>query len=309
MTSSVREKIVNELHKRARKTFPRKRIKLLGIDDLWHSDLMFLQSYSKFNSNYKYLLIVIDGFSKYLWVRKLKTKLTKEVSEQMEDIFKKSKRVCRNLQTDFGGEYMGIKFQNLMKKYGINHYQSFTSIKASFAERQIRTLRERMGILFTLNGNFNWVKIIDKIVEDYNNTKHSTIKMKPVEVSKSNENFLLKNVYNIKEKLDKPKFKIGDFVRLSKFKKLFEKSTTRNWTTELFQIVQINKKYPITYKIKDINGNIILGQVYQEELQKTQFKDEYLIERILKKKGNLLLVSWLGFDKSHNSYINKNSLI
>lgn len=303
-----RKQIVSELHKRARKNFKRKPVKVLGIDDLWHTDLMSLEKHSKVNSGFKYLLIVIDAFSKYLWVKKLKSKLAIEVTNQMKDIFVKSNRIPLNIQSDMGGEYMNTHFDKLMKKYNINHYNTFTHIKATFAERVIRTLREKLGEAFTFQGNFKWVSLIDNIVKIYNNTKHSKTKIEPSKVTKSNEKFILNTYFTIKPIFMTPKYKIGDFVRISKFKKTFEKSSTRNWSTEIFKIVKINRKYPVTYLLEDYQGQPILGQFNEYEIMQSKYPNVYLVDRIIKSKGNKVFVSWLGFDSTHNSWINKNEI-
>lgn len=310
-----RDEIVNELHRPARKVFPRKSVKMVGIDDNWQSDLLSLINYAKFNSGYKFLLVVIDTFSKYLWARKLKTKTANEVAEQMEDIFKKSNRLCRHLHTDFGGEYINAKFKKLTEKYDINHFQTFSHLKAQICERVNLTIRRRLGWHFTKRGNYKWIDIIQGIIDNYNNTKHRTTGFAPNKINKSNEKYILEKVYNKNEekkkfsKLKKPKFKIGDYVRLSKYKTHFEKSTTRNWTTEIFKIVKVNRKFPFSYILEDSNGKSIKGQVYEPELLKTKYKDTYLISKIIKKKGSKVFVSWLGFDSTHNSWVDKKELI
>jgi hypothetical protein len=230
----------------------------------------------------------------------------------MHDIIIKSNRKCKLLHTDFGGEYINSTFKKLIDKLNIHHFNTFTHLKASIAERVIRTLRQKLGWYFTKRGNYKWIDIIDDIVDVYNNTKHSTTKFKPIEINKSNEKFILETIYNKKKKnhiLKKPKFKLGDYVRISKFKKTFEKSTTRNWSTEIFKIVKINKKYPYTYLLEDYQNQPILGQFYEQELLLTKHPDIYLVDKILKKKKDKSYVSWLGFDSSHNSWVNNKDLV
>lgn len=134
---SVREQISKELHYRALKKFPRKAVKILGLDDLWQADLMILDLYSKVNSGFKYVLIVIDCFSKFVWVRKLKTKTGVEVTKQMRDILETSGRKCDNSQTDQGTEFFNSSFKSLVSKYKINHYNSYSQIKGAIIERYL----------------------------------------------------------------------------------------------------------------------------------------------------------------------------
>lgn len=145
--------------------------------------------------------------------------------------------------------------------------------------------------------------MLENITNAYNNTKHSTIKMKPINVNKKNEESLLASVYGNIKIADKPKFKIGEIVRISKYKHLFQKGYTPNWTTELFKIAKINITSPTTYLLEDMHGHNIKGGFYEQELQKTKQPDIYLIERIIRKNRNKLYVKWLGFDNSHNSWI------
>lgn len=106
-----------------------------------------------------------------------------------------------------------------------------------------------------------------------------------------------------------PKYSIGDFVRISKYKKIFEKGYTPNYTTEIFKIVQVNKKYPITYLLEDYQGQPILGQFYEPELLKTKHSNSYLIEKVIQRKGTKSFVKWLGFNNTHNSWVNNNEII
>ena len=109
----------------------------------------------------------------------------------------------------------------------------------------------------------------------------------------------------MKQAVKKPKFKVGDKVRISKFKHVFEKGYTPNWTTEIFTISQIKNTLPVTYLIKDYQNNPLSGCFYEEELTKVKYPDNYLVEKVLRKKGNKMYVKWLGFDNHHNSWIDK----
>ena len=90
---------------------------------------------------------------------------------------------------------------------------------------------------------------------------------------------------------------MGDWVRLSKYKHVFEKSYTPNWTTELFKIFERKATNPATYRIEDHDGNLIDGAVYEAEMQKTKYPGQFLVEKILKRINNRELVKWLGFDE------------
>ena len=140
---------------------------------------------------------------------------------------------------------------------------------------------------------------LDDIVNKYDNTYHSTMEMKSANV-KSNT-----YIDSSKEINDKnPKFKIGDNVRISKYKNVFAKGYTPNWSENLFMIKKVKNTVLWTNVNNDLNGEEIVGTFYENELQKTNQK-EFRIEKIIKKKGNKLYVKWKRYDNSFNSWINK----
>ena len=114
--------------------------------------------------------------------------------------------------------------------------------------------------------------------------------------------------YNEDSNEKDPKFKVGDHVRISKFKNIFTKGYAPNWSEETFVIKTIKNTVPWTYVLNDLNGDKIIGTFYEEELQKTNQK-EFRIEKVIKKKGNKLYVKWKGYDNSFNSWISKNDII
>ncbi|XP_015123511.1 uncharacterized protein LOC107045691 [Diachasma alloeum] len=301
--------VVEELHRPARRNYPRRRVEVRGLDETWQADLVDMSAYYRENGGYKFLLTVIDIFSKYAWAVPTKTKNGKDVSSAMKSILEQG-RVPQKLHVDRGKEFYNSQFKRLMQNYSITMYSTFSNLKASICERFNRTLKEKMWKQFSLQGTYKWIPIVTNLVQSYNNTKHRTIKMKPKDVTAAHEKYLLHHVfgqlktYNTK----KIKFKVGDKVRVSKYKNVFQKGYTPNWTTEIFTISQVVKTNPVTYKLTDYEDNPIEGGFYQEELTRVTNPDVYLIEKILRRCGNKAFVKWLGFDSSHNSWINKDEL-
>lgn len=292
------ERIANELHQPVRKTFPRRKVISLFKDDLWQADLIDMQSQSKNNNGYKYILIVIDTYTKYVWVEALKNKKAEEITKAMLNILKKN--YPKLLQTDNGTEFYNKQFQDLLKKYNIRHYSTFSSIKAGIVERVIRTVKNKIYKHFTSTGSWNWYSSLSKLIHQYNNSKHTTIKTTPFK-ARSNS---FKYVQQLKKThLKKPKFKINDKVRVSKYKHVFSKGYKPNWTTEIFTVSKVFPSDPVTYYIKDEQNNTILGRFYDQELKKTNFPKTFLIERVIRRNGNKIFVKWLGFDSNHNSWI------
>lgn len=306
--STIRSDIINELHRRTRVNYPRRWVIIKGLDETFQADLVEMQSYAKQNKNYRYILVVIDIFSKFVWAEPIKTKTGGDVSKAMKKIFLSNNRIPKNLQTDLGKEFYNSQFQNLMKKFNVNHYSSYSNKKASIVERVNRTLKSLMWKEFSLQGSYKWLNILPKIVNIYNNKKHRTILMKPIDVTKKVEKQLLNTVYNrIKMTSNTvPKFKVGDNVRISKQRGVFYKSYGHNWSNEIFVIKEVKFTNPITYLIIDKSNLPIKGVFYEQELQKVKYDDIYLVETILKEKGDKVYVKWLGFDNSHNSWISKN---
>lgn len=295
-----KKQIVDELFKPAIKNFKRRRTIIKGLDDLWQIDLAEFCNYASDNRGYKYILVVIDCFSKFLWTKGLKSKSMSEVTDAMEYILNHSNgRVPKNIQSDQGSEFFNSKFSALMRRFKINHYNSYSIIKAAMAERVIRTVKTRLYKNFTLHASYNWIDgLLARVTRDYNRTKHRTTRLMPSAINKSNEKQVLQDVYSHLKIVGKTKFKIGDIVRLSKHKMLFEKGFTPNWTAELFRIIRVNPSTnPPTYLIKDLKGAAVKGCFYEQELMKTKHPDIYLVEKVLKKSGSRMYVKYLGMDE------------
>lgn len=305
-----KQDIVNEIHRDARKNFKRCSVILKGINDLWQADLIDIQNFCKVNKGYKYILVVIDCFSKFAWAVAVKSKNKYDVTRAFKQILDFN-RTPVNLQTDLGKEFYNNIFQELMKEKNINHYSTYSTKKASIVERLIRTLKGKLYRYFSLAGNYRWCgKELDNIIKDYNETIHHTTKYKPSDVNYSNEHVVRKNILSSQNQasLKKAKLRVGDCVRISKYKSAFKKGYTPNWSTEIFTIAKIKNTNPVTYLIKDSHKNIILGSFYHQELQKTANPNLYLIEKVIKKKGNKLYVKWLGLSEAENSWINKSAV-
>lgn len=305
--SAEKFQVVKELHTQARRNFSRRRVIVRGLNETWQSDLLQIDQHARENKGYKYILVVIDIFSKYLWTESLKDKSGNSVTSAFESILKRVDQTPKNLQTDNGKEYYNTCFNNLMKQYSINHYSTYSTKKAQIAERVIRSLKELLYKSFSLRGTYRWYDILSKITNEYNHRKHRTIGMRPVDVNKNNEQKLLNTVYSHMKIAGQPKYRIGQVVRISKEKAVFEKGYTPNWSTELFKIRKIKMSMPVVYELEDMYGEEIKGYFYTEELLPAKYEDVYLIEKIIKRKGNKIYVKWLGFDAKHNSWINESN--
>ena len=171
------------------------------------------------------------------------------------------------------------------------------------AERFIRTLKNKIYKHMTVTSKNVYFEMLDDIVDEHNNTYQKTIKMIPIDVG---DNSFVE--YNEESNEKDPKFKAGDHVRTSKFKNVFAKGYTFNWSEEIFVVKKIKNTLPWTYVISDLNVEEIVGSFCEKELQKTNQK-EFRIEKVIKRKGNKLYAKWRGYNNSFNSWIDKKDLI
>ena len=159
-------------------------------------------------------------------------------------------------------------------------YSMHNEGKSVIAERFIRTLKNKIYKYMTAISKNVYIDKLDDTVDAYNNTYHKTIKMKPIDVRDSTYIDFEKEVND-----GDPKFKIGDHVKISKYKNIFAKGYMPNWSEEVFVISKIKNTVPCTYVINDLSREEIIGTFYEKELQKTDQK-EFRMEKVLKKKGD-----------------------
>lgn len=178
-------------------------------------------------------------------------------------------------------------------------YSTTTHMKASLVERFQRTFKALMWKSFAYNGSYNYVNHLQTLVDKYNNSKHKSLGyLKPNQVNKRNEKKLLATVFKQPKIFKEGKLKLGDFVRIADRRHIFEKGYEANYSTAIFYISKVQKTFPVTYKITDKNTGQTLDKIFYEyELQKTKFPDTYLVERVIKRKGQKSYVKFLGFDK------------
>ena len=195
-----------------------------------------------------------------------------------------------------------------MKRNNIEMYSTYNKGNSIVAERFIRTLKNKIFKQMTVSSKNIYFNVLDGIVNKYNNTVHRTVKMKPIEVM--DDSYAEYNENSIKLNSDKkdPNFKVGDNVRVSKYKNIFGKGYTPNWSEEPFVINKIKNAVPWTYVISDLNGKKITRSFYEKELQKTSQK-AFRIEKVLKRKDDKLYVKWKGYDSRFNSWIDKKGLL
>ena len=263
-----------------------------------------MQLLSKYNTGIRFLLCVIDIFSKYAWVVPLKDKKGISIVKAFQSILKQSNsRKPNKISVEKGSEFFNAYFKKWLRDNDIVIYSTHNEGKSVVAERFIRTLKSKIYKYMTSISKNVYIDKLDNTVDEYNNTYHTIIKMKPIDV-KDNANI------NVDKKIinKNPKFKVGDHVRISKYKNIFAKGYMPNWSEEVFVIKKVKNTVPWTYVINDLNGEEITGTFYEKELQKTN-QEEFRIEKVIRRKGDKLYVQWKRYNNSFNSWIDKANLV
>ena len=257
--------LTKELTRPVINKFKRRSVITTYNNDIWSADLLDVSNMSKSNNKIKFLLIIVDVYSRYAYVVPLKTKNGEDVLNGFKSIDKTPK----NLWVDEGKEFYNTEMKKYCKEKNINMYHTYTGLKSVYAERFNRTLRDLIFTYLNSNDVKNYLNELPKIVETYNNTYHKSIKETPY------------NIY-IKDKLPKhkvymedeeAKFNVGDYVRKVVVKKLFEKGFTAKWSEDVYIINEIDDRtLPIMYRLKDLQGNTVKGKFYKNQLLKSAFK-------------------------------------
>ena len=262
-----------------------------------------MQLISKFNKGFRFLLCVIDICSKYAWVVPLKGKKGVSIVNSFQSILNKSDRKPSKIWVDKGSEFYNRSMKSRLEKNDIEMHSTHNEGKSIAAERFIRIIKNKIYKHMTSISKNVYIDKLDDIINKYNNTTHRTIKMKPIDVKDNTYIDFGKEVND-----NNPKFKVGDHMKISKYKNIFAKGYTPNWSEERFVIKKIKNKVPRTYVIDDLNGEEITGTFYEKELQKID-QQEFRIEKVMNNKGDKLYAKWKGYDNSFNSWIDKKDLV
>ncbi len=306
------------LHKNVRKNFPRNKTFADTIDACWQCDLMDCSAIAQYNNGMRFILLVVDVFSRFAWTVPLQNKTALTVLSGFRQLFKTTDRRCAVLISDKGREINNNVVNKFLKDHGIEYFHTQNpQTKCTIAERLIRTLRLWMQRYFTKHGTHNYTDgLLENMTHAYNNKYHRTIKMTPSEASDENN---IKVVYNnlysgLRQRIVKSQLRVGDHVRISREKHIFEKGSTYNWTEEIFKIVKVIPHPVPVYKISDLDRNeMITGHFYSHELNKVKKPTVFQIDHIVETKGKgarkKLLVHWTGYPVASRSWIFAKDLV
>ena len=228
-------------------------------------------------------MCAIDLFSKYAWVVPLKDKRGITIVNAFQKIISKGRKPNK-VWVDQGGEFYNKLSKRFLKINNIKMCSTYNEGKSVAAERFIRMLKSKIFKHMTTISKNVYFDVLDDIVNKYNNTVHRTIKMKPVDAT---SDFCAE--YNEDSNKKDPKFKVGDHVRISKYKNIFAKGYTQNWSEEVFIVRKIKNTVPWAYVTSDLNVESIAGTFDEKELQKTS-QEKFKIVKVIKGKDNKLYV-------------------
>ena len=254
MTQKNIKIFINEIYsKPPKKNYATNKTDVYYIDDIWSLDILDLKDYGPENNRkYRYVLVVIDNFSKYGWTIPLKNKNAQTIKDSFENILISSKRKPNLIETDRGKEFYNNVFQDFLNKNNIKLYSRNSSYGAVFAERFNRTIRDLLKKIVFEQGDAKWIDVLPTITKQYNNRIHSSIKLTPKQASlKKNEGYVYKNLLDKRKKL-KPKYEIGDLVRTADLKRTFSKGDTTNWSHKLYKITEIINDVIPSYRLDNL---------------------------------------------------------
>ena len=239
------------MHKPVIRKFNKRKVYSQFKDYIWGVDLADTRLLRKKNKGIKYLLCVIDLFSKYAFVVPLKDKKGISITNAFNKTIKQSNRKPNKIWVDQGREFYNHVFKRWLSNNDIIMYSTFNEGKSVVVERFIRTLKNKLYKHMTAINKNVYYDVLDDVVNEYNNTKHNTIKMKPKDVKNDNNRVYI-DEYNKKS----ARFNVNDRVRISKFKNIFAKGYTPNWSNEIFVINKINNIISSFYDLQNYNYRI-----------------------------------------------------
>ena len=264
MTQKNIKIFINEIYSKGpKKNYVTNKTDVYYIDDTWSLDILDLKDYGPKNKKgYRYVLVIIDNFSKFGWTIPLKNKNAQTIKDSFENILITSKRKPNLIETDRGKEFYNNIFQNFLNKNNVKLYSRNSTYGAVFAERFNRNIRDLLKKIVFEQGDAKWVDILPIITKQYNNRIHTSTKLSPKDASlKKNEGFVYKNLLDKRKKVT-PKFQINDLVRTADLKKTFSKGDTTNWSYKLYKITEIINDTIPSYRLDN------LKERYNESLLK-----------------------------------------
>ena len=306
-----------------RRTFARPRVMVDGANAMWDVDLADVSNTDEENDGTKFILVTVDVFSRRAHVRPLRGKTSDDVIGALRSIFEEEKPV--KMRSDKGSEFVNRKVAKFLKNANVLQSVTQNEVKANYAERFIKTLKNKLHHLFLRKQDLRYLEVLQDLADGYNNTVHESIDTTPNRAAKKNkEDELWEDQYvypfwkdlqkrrGKKEKKKKNRFayKIGQRVKISFLREPFSREYHQKWTSEIFTIRKRRKLTGIpVYEIDDFAGDTVKGIFYQNELQKVEFDPHqaFKVEKIVDRRGRgrnkQVKVRWLGWPKKYDQWL------
>ena len=266
----LRSNAVHSQHRRIiKKKFPRRKIISRFPFDFFQADLIEYPLLKHQNSNYTYILVIIDCFTRKVWAVPMKFKTAQWTADAFESVFKTFDKFPVHIVTDRGLEFYNSQVQKIFQNYGIHHFSTPTKTKwkASMVERVIRTLKSRLQKYFVKYKTKRWKDVLDQVVQNYNATPHSAHKLPPQDVTDENRDKVYKRLYPNRSVRAVCRLQVGDKVRIIRDKTQFEKGYTANWSEEIYKIREIRQSNAVCYYyISHLNDKPLEGIWYYYQL-------------------------------------------
>ena len=322
ITKWLRNQESYSLTKGAIRKYQRSRVIVAGKDSQWDLDLMDMVDLATHNANYKYVLVAIDIFSRYAHCQPIKSKKGVEVTQALQQILSGSRKP-KTIRTDRGMEFRSKDVNKYLKSIDIHHFYALnTETKANYAERIIKTLKHKIFRYLMKKRTQKYIDVLQDMVHSYNHTVHRSLGATPDSITKDKEGesrlqqYLLRKKQPVKSKTRPYRMKLGQTVRLSHVRNVFDREYSQKWTGELFKIkYRFRREGLPVYTLMDWENDVIDGTFYEPELQAVDVDatNEYHIDKILKKrvrnKQREVLVQWLHWPKKFDSWIPETDVI
>ncbi|KAL3087856.1 hypothetical protein niasHS_009594 [Heterodera schachtii] len=260
------------LHRQAKRRYRRLPTLAPGLHTEWQADLAIFDRLVKQNRGYSYLLVCIDTLSRQVFVEPVKTKTSTNMIIAFGRIFKRSKYIPWKVLTDQGKEFTARAVQQFFRTNDVEHFCMLTSpqFHAGMAERANRSIKERLYRYFTERNTYKWIDVVQDLVRAINHSPNSTIGMCPADVNFQNAEALRQKLHNAAENVVRrpPRYRVGDRVRIEKYKHVFQKGYLPRFTNELFTVAEVHtERSPVVYRLRDDHNEIISGTVEQQFMQ------------------------------------------
>ena len=233
-----------------RRNYTTNKIVYNHIDEIWSVDLADMIDYKiSNNKGYRYIFIVIDNFSKYLWAVPLKNKYSQTITNEFSKILTTSKRKPHKIESDRDSELYNSIFQNFLISKNTHHYPRYTDKGPSIAEQVIRTVRSLLKKPVFEKRRADWLSELPSVINQYNNTIHHSTKMTAIQASKKSNEKVVYNNLKDKREIQKPKFKLGQLIRTSDIKRVFSKGDSTNYSYNLYTITEVIRNTIPSYRL------------------------------------------------------------